>query len=78
MRHAQRGLGAGMWGQPALSGLVNPARLEAIRQQQLNLQPQHLGLGDFLLSGDTCSWDQMGLVGCGCPLPAPLCHGIGL
>lgn len=72
--HAQRGLGAGIWGQLAPSGLVNPARLKTIRQQQLNLHPQHLGLGVFLLSRDTCSckhWDQMGLVGCGCP-PLPL------
>lgn len=70
----QWGQGAGMWGQLVPSGLVNPARLEATRWQQLILQAQCLGLGGFLLSRDSWSckpWGQMGLVGCGC-LPTPL------
>lgn len=57
-----------MWGQPAPYGLVNPARLEAIRRRLLNLQSQRLCLGAFLLSRDTCSHKaqgQMGLMGCG-------------
>lgn len=32
MTSAQQGQGAGMWGQPAPSGVLNLARLEAIRQ----------------------------------------------
>lgn len=59
-----------MWGQPTPYGLVNSARLEAIRRRQLNLQSQRLGLGAFLLSRDTWShkaWGQMGLMGCGRP-----------
>lgn len=60
----------------APSGPVNPARLEAGSRRWLNLQPQRLGLGGFLLSRDTwiCgSWaSQMELEGCGCPHYAPV------
>lgn len=74
---------SGCWhvGQPAPYGLVYPARLEAVRQQQLNLQSQRLGLGAFLLSRDTWSHrarGQMGLMDSGSPRPLSPCHGVGV